>query len=188
VTWRMTLRLLRDQKMGLARGALETMASFEQRLEDAGRFLGLGDTMSAQRSLEAAEGHYCALANGAGDISAEHPYDGRIFGLYAEEPDWDVRALQQVVLKLRTRYERLLEIGFEVRRWNEVARAQWAMMENLRLARQGLDDLRLMAYLNPQEDGTDEEEEWFDEDDKKRIERMKRELGLTDEEEDNGSS
>jgi len=63
------------------------------------------------------------------------------------------------------------------------------MMDTLRLARQELDDLRLMTYLNPQEElETDEEEEWVDEDDKERIELMKRELGLTDEVEDDGSS
>ena len=188
MTWRMTLRLLRDQNMGSARGALETMAAFEQRLDDAGRFLGLGDTTSAQRSLEAAEGHYCALADGAGVISDEHPYDERIFGRYAEEPDWTTSALQQVVPKLRTRYESLLDSGFEVRKWNEVADAQQRMMDNLRLARQELAELHLMAYLNPQEDGRVEEEEWIDEEDKERIERMKKELGLTDEEEDDGSS
>jgi len=70
-----------------------------------------------------------------------------------------------------------------------VADAQRRMMDTLRLARQELDDLRLMTYLNPQEElETDEEEEWVDEDDKERIELMKRELGLTDEVEDDGSS
>src|SRR5438445_10573577 len=122
MTWRMTLRLLRDQNMGSARGALETMAAFEQRLDDAGRFLGIGDTTSAQRSLEAAECHYCALADGAGVISAEHPYDEGIFGLYgAEERDWDASELDQAIPELRTRYECLLDVGFEVRKWNEVA-------------------------------------------------------------------
>jgi len=189
MAFRETLRILRDNKYGFAHWALETMAAFEQRMEDAARFLGLGDTTSAQVSLEAAEGHYCALADGAGLISAEHPYNERIFGLYAEEPNWDIRPLQQVVPKLRVRYESLLDVGFEVRKWNDVADAQRRMMDTLRLARQELDDLRLMTYLNPQEElETDEEEEWVDEDDKERIELMKRELGLTDEVEDDGSS
>src|SRR2546422_10953145 len=113
--YRMTLRLLRDQNLALAHGALETMAAFEQRLDDAGRFLGLGDTTSARRSLEAAEGHYCALADGAGVISAEHPYEGGFFynEQRSEEQFWDTSALQQIVPELRARYERLLDIGFE---------------------------------------------------------------------------
>src|SRR5438876_8556436 len=139
MTWRMTLRLLRVQNMGSARGALETMAAFEQRLADAARFLGLGDTKSAQLSLEAAEGHYCALADAAGVISARHPYDEGIFyGGGALERDWDASGLEQALPKVRTRYESLLDVGFEVRRWNEVADAQQRMMDNLRLARQGL--------------------------------------------------
>src|SRR2546426_3715753 len=186
MAFRETLRILRDNNYGFARGALETMAAFEQRLADAARFLGLGDTKSAQLSLEAAEGHWCALADAAGVISAEHPYDEGIFGLYgAEGRDWDARALEQVIPNLRPRYESVLDAGFEIRKWNDVADAQRWIMDNLLLARQGLAELELMAYLNPQEDGTDEEEEWIDEEDKKRI---RRELGLTDEEEDDGSS
>ena len=113
MTWRMTLRLLRVQNMGSARGALETMAAFEQRLADAARFLGLGDTKSAQLSLEAAEGHYCALADAAGVISARHPYDEGIFyGGGALERDWDASGLEQALPKVRTRYESLLDVGF----------------------------------------------------------------------------
>jgi len=53
MAFRETLRILRDNKYGFAHWALETMAAFEQRMEDAARFLGLGDTTKPLKVITA---------------------------------------------------------------------------------------------------------------------------------------